>query len=125
MAQSLLCLTSLLPAQAGRWKQEREIMSMARYERESGAGFAAGALTGALVGAGLALLLAPKAGTELREELSESMTSLRDAVARRYRELAERAGVEIENLEERVDAAAESIEVSARELLDRSARARS
>lgn len=98
-------------------------MSMSRYERESnGAGFAAGALTGALVGAGLALLLAPKAGTELREELGESLTSLREAVARRYRELAARAGVEIEHLEERVDAAAESIEVSARELLSRSPR---
>ncbi len=99
-------------------------MSMARYERESGAGFAAGALTGALVGAGLALLLAPKAGAELRGDLGESVTSLRGAVARRFRELAERAGVEIENLEARVDAAAESIELSARELLDRSPRSR-
>ncbi len=95
---------------------------MSTYERENGAGFAVGALTGALVGAGLALLLAPKAGQELREDLGESLTSLRDAVAGRYRELAARAGVEIEHLEERVDAAAESIEVSARELLTRSPR---
>ena len=96
---------------------------MSNYERD-GAGFAVGALTGALVGAGLALLLAPKAGQELREDLGESLTSLRGAVARHYRELAARAGVEIENLEERVDAAAEAIEVSARELLDRSPRSR-
>ena len=100
-------------------------MTMSRFERETNSsGFAAGALTGAVVGAGLALLLAPKAGTELREELGESLASLRGAVARRYRELAARAGVEIENLEERVDAAAESIEVSARELLNRSPRSR-
>jgi gas vesicle protein len=90
---------------------------MSRNEQD-GAGFAVGAITGALVGAGLALLFAPKAGSELRGELSESMTSMRDAVARRYRELAERAGVEIENLEERVDAAAETFETGAREMLD-------
>ena len=90
---------------------------MSRYEQD-GSGFAVGAITGALVGAGLALLFAPKAGSELRGDLSESMTSMRDAVARRYRELAERAGVEIENLEERVDAAAETFESSAREMLD-------
>lgn len=90
---------------------------MSRFEREGGAGFAAGAITGVMVGAGLALLFAPKAGSELRGELSESVTSMREAVARRYRELAERAGVEIENLEERVDAAAETFETGAREML--------
>lgn len=90
---------------------------MSRFERDNGAGFAAGAITGAMVGAGLALLFAPKPGAELRGELSESVTSMRDAVARRYRELADRAGVEIENLEERVDAAAETFERGAREML--------
>lgn len=80
-------------------------------------GFTTGVVTGALVGAGLALLFAPKAGAELRIDLNESMTSVRDAVARRYRALAEMAGVELENLEERVDKAAESIEAGAREVL--------
>jgi len=94
---------------------------MSRFERENNAGFAVGALTGAMVGAGLGLLFAPKAGAELRGELSESLTSMREAVARRYRELAERAGVEIENLEERVDAAAESFEAGARQMLDSAA----
>ena len=72
-------------------------------------GFAAGIITGALVGAGLALLFAPKAGTELRGDLNDSLGSLRDAVARRYRALADMAGVELENFEERVDRAAASI----------------
>ena len=87
-------------------------------------GFAAGIITGALVGAGLALLFAPKAGTELRGDLNDSLGSLRDAVARRYRTLAEMAGVELENFEERVDRAAESIESSAREVLDAAQRRR-
>lgn len=94
---------------------------MSRYEQENGSGFAIGAITGVIVGAGIALLLAPKAGAELRSGLSESMSSMRDAVARRYRELAERAGVEIEHLEEQVDAAAESFESSARSVLDSAA----
>jgi hypothetical protein len=63
------------------------------YERheEPNAGFAAGLITGAIVGAGLALLLAPKSGAALRDELGESWISLREAVGRRYRELAEHA----------------------------------
>ena len=87
-------------------------------------GFAAGIITGALVGAGLALLFAPKAGTELRGDLNDSVASLRDAVARRYRALADMAGVEFENFEERVDRAAASIESSAREVLDAAQRRR-
>ena len=75
-------------------------------DNERDNGFAAGIVTGALVGAGLALLFAPKAGTELRGDLNDSLGSLRDAVARRYRALADMAGVELENFEERVDRAA-------------------
>ena len=81
-------------------------------------GFTAGVITGALVGAGLALLFAPKAGADLRNDLNGSMASVRDAVARRYRALAEMAGVELEHLEERIDRAAESVETSARDLLE-------
>ena len=35
-------------------------------------GFTSGILTGAVIGGALALLFAPKAGTQLREELGES-----------------------------------------------------
>ena len=72
--------------------------------------------------AGLALLLAPKSGAALRDELGESWITLRDAVGRRYRELAERAGVELDNLQERIDQAASVVESSASELVDQAAR---
>lgn len=85
-------------------------------EREHG--FSAGVVVGALVGAGLALLFAPKPGAELRDDLSGSMASVRDAVARRYQALADRTGVEIENLEARVDQAAEAVESTARGLME-------
>ena len=94
------------------------------YERheEHNAGFAAGVITGAIVGAGLALLLAPKSGAALRDELGESWLSLRDAIGRRYRELAERAGVELDNLQERIDQTANAVESRATKLVETAAR---
>jgi gas vesicle protein len=94
------------------------------YERhqDHNEGFAAGLITGVIVGAGLALLLAPKSGAALRDELGESWVSLRDAVGRRYRELAERAGVELDNLQERIDQTANAVESSANKLVDAAAR---
>ena len=93
------------------------------YDRhhDSNAGFAAGIITGAIVGAGLALLLAPKSGAALRDELGESWLSLRDAVGRRYQELADRAGVELDNIQERIDETANAVEASATKLVDAAA----
>lgn len=54
--------------------------------------FLLGALAGALVGAGVALLLAPRTGAQVRSDISSGMNTARDAAARRYRDLAEKAG---------------------------------
>jgi gas vesicle protein len=80
--------------------------------------FLLGAVAGALVGAGVALLVAPKAGAEMRQDLNAGWSSLRDAAARRYREMADRAGVELENLEEKADQFADQLETSARSAID-------
>lgn len=56
------------------------------------------ALTGAMVGAGVALLYAPRAGAELRGGLRESAGSLRDAATERYRRLGERTTAALEQL---------------------------
>ena len=53
--------------------------------------FVLGALAGAIVGAGVALLMAPKSGVEVRNDLSEGYSSVRDAASRRYRDLADKA----------------------------------
>ena len=89
-------------------------------EQESaGSGmFLLGAVAGALVGAGVALLMAPKAGAEMRQDLNAGWSSLRDAAARRYREMADRAGVQLENLEEKADQFADQLETSARSAID-------
>jgi gas vesicle protein len=72
---------------------------MARWNDQDSAGnsmFLLGALAGALVGAGVALLMAPKSGAETRQDLSSGYNSMRDAAARRYRDLADRASAKID-----------------------------
>ena len=72
-------------------------------ESVGGGTFLLGALAGALVGAGVALLMAPKSGAQTREELSAGYSSVRDAAARRYRDLADRANAKLGELEQKVD----------------------
>jgi gas vesicle protein len=95
-------------------------MRLMSENESAGSGmFLLGAAAGALVGASIALLLAPKPGAEMRSDLNASFNSLRDAAARRYREMADRAGVQLENLEEKADQLADQLESSAREALNK------
>lgn len=94
---------------------------MFQHDSDSSA-FATGLLTGAVVGAGLALLFAPKSGERLRGDLTDSVSALRDAVADRYRDLAERAGVQLDNLQARADRAADNLEAGARDMISSVAR---
>jgi len=64
-------------------------------ESTSSSMFLLGALAGALVGAGVALLMAPKSGVETRQDLSSGYNSMRDAAARRYRTVADQASAKI------------------------------
>jgi gas vesicle protein len=84
--------------------------SMTRWNDEQSTGngmFLLGAIAGALVGAGVALLMAPKAGAEVRKDLSDGYSSVRDAAARRYRDMADRASAKLDEatakFEEKVD----------------------
>lgn len=77
--------------------RDHDDVSTVIIEKESGAG--AGAfLLGALVGAGLALLFAPRSGEETRKELEERARDLKSSAEERVRE-AQR------QLEERMDEA--------------------
>ena len=66
---------------------------MARWDdQDSGNSmFVLGALAGALVGAGVALLMAPKTGAQVRRELNSGFNTVKDAAARRYRDVADKA----------------------------------
>ena len=79
---------------------------MTRWNDEQTTGsdtFLLGAVAGALVGAGIALLMAPKAGAEVRRDLTDGYSSVRDAAARRYREMAERATAKFEEASAKFD----------------------
>ena len=69
---------------------------------EGSGGFLLGALAGALVGAGVALLLAPKTGAQIRGDISSGFNTARDAAARRYRDLADKAGQQIDKASQKL-----------------------
>jgi gas vesicle protein len=61
-------------------------------EEQTGGNFMLGVLTGALVGAGLALLFAPKAGNEMRAQLGQQYRGLADRMGEQTQHLRETAG---------------------------------
>ena len=77
-----------------------------RYTHEPDGGrIALAALAGAAIGAGVALLYAPKPGAALRGEIGRSVGSLQEAVGEHYHDLAERA----HGLAERATSAIEQV----------------
>jgi gas vesicle protein len=65
-----------------------------RFENEgnSGGSFVMGLLTGTVLGAGLGMLFAPKAGSELRGQISEQASNLANQAPEVYRKASEAAG---------------------------------
>jgi hypothetical protein len=62
-----------------------------RFEREDGGGsFLMGLLAGTVLGAGLGMLVAPKAGSELRNQLSEQTGKLRSTATDAYSQASEK-----------------------------------
>jgi gas vesicle protein len=80
-----------------------------RYENEHGGGFMMGLLTGTVLGAGLGMLLAPKAGSELRGQLGEQARSLANTASEQYRRASESATGWAERGREMVDKAREAV----------------
>jgi gas vesicle protein len=64
-----------------------------RYGQEGGDGgsFVMGLLTGTVLGAGLGMLFAPKAGSELRGQLSEQAGNLANSASEGYKKASEAA----------------------------------
>src|SRR5438128_407417 len=64
-----------------------------RFENEGGGGgsFMMGLLTGTVLGAGLGMLFAPKAGSELRSQLSDQAGNLANQASEGYRRATESA----------------------------------
>jgi gas vesicle protein len=62
--------------------------------------FLLGVLAGAAVGVGLGLLFAPRAGSELRRQVSGLSTSIREGASRRYRQARDRVDEAVAGLTE-------------------------
>jgi gas vesicle protein len=68
--------------------------SFDRYDNENSGngGFMMGLLTGTVLGAGLGMLLAPKAGSELRGAIGEQARTIGNAASEQYKKASEAAG---------------------------------
>jgi gas vesicle protein len=85
--------------------------SFDRYDNEGsgGGGFMMGLLTGTVLGAGLGMLLAPKAGSELRGAIGEQARNLQNAASEQYKKASETAGTWAERGREIVDKARDAV----------------
>jgi gas vesicle protein len=71
----------------------------------SGAGFIMGLLAGTVLGAGLGMLLAPKAGTEMRGQVAEQARTFGTKASEQYRRAGETANAWAERGREAVNQA--------------------
>ena len=62
------------------------------YREGGGGSFVLGLLTGTVLGAGLGMLFAPKAGSELRNQISEQAGNIANQASEGYRKASESAG---------------------------------
>lgn len=86
--------------------------------REGGSGggsFVMGLLAGTVVGAGLGMLFAPRAGSELRNRLSEQAGNVANQASERYRRASESAGQWAEKGREVYNKATEAVVKGAQE----------
>jgi gas vesicle protein len=85
-----------------------------RFEREEGGGsFLMGLLAGTVLGAGLGMLFAPKAGSELRSQLGNQLTDtsgrLRDVADQTYNTATEKVSQMVDRGREAYDRARSSV----------------
>lgn len=91
--------------------------SFDRYDNEGqGNGFMMGLLTGAVLGAGIGMLLAPKAGSEMRGAIGEQARNLGNMASDQYRRASQTAGGWAERGREFVDKARETVQRGAEEV---------
>jgi gas vesicle protein len=87
-----------------------------RYDNEGGGGgFVMGLLAGTVLGAGLGMLLAPKAGSELRGAIGEQARNIGNKASEQYRRASENAGTWAEKGREFVNQARDAVSRSAEE----------
>lgn len=87
-----------------------------RYDHEGGGGgFMMGLLTGTVLGAGLGMLLAPKAGADLRGQIGEQARHLGSVASEQYKKASETASTWAEKGREYASQARETVAKTAEE----------
>jgi gas vesicle protein len=87
-----------------------------RYENEGGGGgFMMGLLTGTVLGAGIGMLLAPKAGAEIRGAIGEQARNIGNMASEQYKKASENASGWAERGRDFVDKAKEAVNRGAEE----------
>ena len=88
-----------------------------RFDNEGGGGgsFVMGLLTGTVLGAGLGMLFAPKAGSELRSQVAEQAGNLANTASEGYRRASEAAGGWAEKGKDAYDKARDAVSKGADE----------
>jgi len=88
-----------------------------RFDNEGGGGgsFVMGLLTGTVLGAGLGMLFAPKAGSELRNQVAEQAGNLANTASEGYRRASEAAGGWAEKGRDAYDKARDAVSKGAEE----------
>jgi gas vesicle protein len=76
-----------------------------RFERENGGSFLMGLLAGTVLGAGLGMLFAPKAGSELRNQLSEQAGRLKSSAGDTYHQATDKVSELVDRSREAYDRA--------------------
>jgi gas vesicle protein len=81
-----------------------------RYEREEGGGsFLMGLLAGTVLGAGLGMLFAPKAGSELRSQLGDTAGKLRSSATGTYQQASDKVSQMVDRGRDAYDRARSSV----------------
>lgn len=86
-----------------------------RYENEGGSGFMMGLLTGTVIGAGIGMLLAPRAGSDLRGQVAEQAKSFGTKATEQWGKASEAAAGWAEKGREVVNQAREAVNRGAEE----------
>src|SRR5436309_3060744 len=95
---------------AGTGEEEQMADSYDRYESAGGgSGFVMGLLTGTVLGAGIGMLLAPKAGADLRGQVAEQARNFSNIAADQYKRAGETASDWAERGRGFVDRAREAV----------------
>jgi gas vesicle protein len=70
----------------------------ARTQERRDFGFVIGLLTGTFVGAGLAMLFAPRSGSDLRQRVTDSARSLGERASEQYQQASARVGEAVDEI---------------------------